>query len=75
MTLPARQITSRVGVVLECADISAEPGGEVIAVLRGALNEHEVTVTGGVPTSADGRRSRQLAGDVSHYPRILEAAA
>ena len=35
---------------------------------------NRVTVTGGVPTSADGRRSRQLTGDVSHYPRILEAA-
>jgi hypothetical protein len=54
MTLPARQITTRAGVVIESVDISAEPSGEVIAVLRGALNEHEVTVTGGVPTSPTG---------------------
>jgi alpha-ketoglutarate-dependent sulfate ester dioxygenase len=36
---------------------------------------NRVTVAGDVPTSVDGRRSRQLAGDVSHYSRILEAAA
>jgi alpha-ketoglutarate-dependent sulfate ester dioxygenase len=74
MTLPARQITSRVGVVIECVDISAEPSGEVIAVLRGALNEHKVIVFDGSELDVD-RRSRQLVGDVSHYPRILEAAA
>ena len=74
MTLPARQITRRVGVVIECVDIGAEPRGEVITVLRGALNEHKVIVFDGSELDVD-RRSRQLVGDVSHYPRILEAAA
>lgn len=74
MTLPARQITTRVGAVIECVDVSAEPSGEVIAVLRGALNEHKVIVFHGSELDVD-RRSRQLVGDVSHYPRILEAAA
>jgi alpha-ketoglutarate-dependent taurine dioxygenase len=36
---------------------------------------NRVTVTGDVPTSVDGRRSRQLVGDASHYSRILETAA
>jgi alpha-ketoglutarate-dependent taurine dioxygenase len=36
---------------------------------------NRVTVTGDVPASVDGRRSRQLTGDVSHYSRILETAA
>jgi alpha-ketoglutarate-dependent sulfate ester dioxygenase len=36
---------------------------------------NRVTVAGDVPVSVDGRRSRQLAGDVSHYSRILETAA
>jgi alpha-ketoglutarate-dependent taurine dioxygenase len=75
MTLPARQITSRVGVVIECVDVSAELSGEVIAVLRGALNEHKVIVFDGAELDDVDRRSRQLVGDVSHYPRILEAAA
>jgi hypothetical protein len=74
MTLPARQITSRVGVVIERLDISAEPRGEVIAVPRAALSEHKVIVFDGSELDVD-RRSRQLVGDVSHYPRILEAAA
>ncbi len=36
---------------------------------------NRVTVAGDVPTSVDGRRSRQLTGDVSHYSPILETAA
>jgi alpha-ketoglutarate-dependent sulfate ester dioxygenase len=36
---------------------------------------NRVTVAGDVPASVDGRRSRQLVGDVSHYSRILEIAA
>ena len=36
---------------------------------------NRVTVAGDVPVSVDGRRSRQLAGDPSHYSRILEAVA
>lgn len=36
---------------------------------------NRVTVAGDVPESVDGRRSRQLVGDVSHYSRILESAA
>ena len=36
---------------------------------------NRVTVSGDVPASVDGRRSRQLAGDASHYSRILETAA
>jgi alpha-ketoglutarate-dependent sulfate ester dioxygenase len=36
---------------------------------------NRVTVAGEVPVSVDGRRSRQLAGDVSHYSRVLEAVA
>ena len=36
---------------------------------------NRVTVTGEVPTAVDGRRSRQLAGDASHYSQILEPAA
>jgi alpha-ketoglutarate-dependent taurine dioxygenase len=36
---------------------------------------NRVTVGGDVPVSVDGRRSRQLVGDASHYSRILESAA
>jgi taurine dioxygenase len=36
---------------------------------------NRVTVAGDVPVSVDGRRSRQLTGDVSHYSRVLEAVA
>jgi alpha-ketoglutarate-dependent sulfate ester dioxygenase len=36
---------------------------------------NRVTVAGDVPVSVDGRRSRQLASDVSHYSRVLETAA
>jgi alpha-ketoglutarate-dependent taurine dioxygenase len=36
---------------------------------------NRVTVAGDVPVSVDGRRSRQLTGDASHYSRVLEPAA
>ncbi len=36
---------------------------------------NRVTVAGDVPASVDGRRSRQLTGDVSHYSPVLEAVA
>jgi taurine dioxygenase len=36
---------------------------------------NRVTVAGDVPTSVDGRRSRQLVGDASHYSSVLEIAA
>jgi alpha-ketoglutarate-dependent sulfate ester dioxygenase len=36
---------------------------------------NRVTVAGDVPVSVDGRRSRQLTGDVSHYSPVLEAVA
>jgi alpha-ketoglutarate-dependent sulfate ester dioxygenase len=36
---------------------------------------NRVTVAGDVPVSVDGRRSRQLTGDVSHYSPLLEAVA
>jgi alpha-ketoglutarate-dependent taurine dioxygenase len=36
---------------------------------------NRVTVAGDVPASVDGRRSRQLTGDVSHYSAVLEAVA
>ena len=36
---------------------------------------NRVTVAGDVPVSVDGRRSRQLIGDVSHYSPVLEAVA
>jgi hypothetical protein len=58
MSLSVRKLTIRTGAVIEGVDLAAEPSGETIAALRGALNH-----------------SRQLVGDVSHYSRILEAAA
>ena len=173
MSLSVRKLTSRIGAVVEDVDLTAEPSGEVIAALRGALNKYKVivfdgvelddpgqervaswfgeltaahptvpavpgttnvlavdsetskanewhsdvtfvvnpprwswspnqllifdnritqgyaidnyddlprclnrvTVSGDVPASVDGRRSRQLAGDASHYSRILKTAA
>jgi len=36
---------------------------------------NRVTVAGDVPASVDGRQSRQLTGDVSHYSPVLEAVA
>ena len=36
---------------------------------------NRVTVAGDVPVSVDGRRSRQLVGDASHYSTVLEVAA
>ena len=36
---------------------------------------NRVTVAGDVPVSVDGRRSRQLAGDASHYTPVLEVVS
>ncbi|MEU8032261.1 TauD/TfdA family dioxygenase [Streptomyces sp. NPDC049099] len=36
---------------------------------------NRVTVAGDVPVGVDGRRSRQLVGDASHYTGVLEAVA
>lgn len=36
---------------------------------------NRVTVAGDVPVGADGRRSRTIVGDATHYSRILEPAA
>jgi taurine dioxygenase len=48
MSLSVRKLTSRIGAVVEGVDLAAEPSGEVIAALRGALNEHKVIVFDGV---------------------------
>jgi alpha-ketoglutarate-dependent sulfate ester dioxygenase len=48
MSLSVRKLTSRIGAVIEGVDLAAEPGGEVIAALRDALNEHKVIVFDGV---------------------------
>jgi alpha-ketoglutarate-dependent sulfate ester dioxygenase len=44
MSLSVRKLTSRIGAVIEGVDLTAEPGGETIAALRGALNEHKAIV-------------------------------
>jgi taurine dioxygenase len=44
MSFSVRKLTSRIGAVIEGVDLAAEPGGDVIAALRGALNEHKVIV-------------------------------
>jgi alpha-ketoglutarate-dependent sulfate ester dioxygenase len=44
MSLSVRKLTSRIGAVVEGVDLTAEPSGEVIAALRGALNAHKVIV-------------------------------
>jgi alpha-ketoglutarate-dependent sulfate ester dioxygenase len=48
MSLSVRKLTSRIGAVIEGVDLAAEPGGDVVAALRGALNEHKVIVFDGV---------------------------
>jgi alpha-ketoglutarate-dependent taurine dioxygenase len=48
MSLSVRKLTSRIGAVVEGVDLAAEPSGEEIAALRGALNEHKVIVFDGV---------------------------
>jgi len=48
MSLSVRKLTSRIGAVVEGVDLAAEPTSEVIAALRGALNEHKVIVFDGV---------------------------
>lgn len=42
MSLSVRKLTSRIGGVVEGVDLTAEPDAELIAALRGALNEHKV---------------------------------
>jgi alpha-ketoglutarate-dependent sulfate ester dioxygenase len=48
MSLSARKITSRIGAIIDGVDLAAEPSGEAIAALRGALNEYKVLVFDGV---------------------------
>ncbi len=48
MPLSVRKLTSRIGAVVEGVDLAADPGGEEVAALRGALNEHKVIVFDGV---------------------------
>lgn len=48
MSLSARKLTSRIGAVIEGVDLTAEPSGELVAALRGALNEYKVIVFDGV---------------------------
>jgi alpha-ketoglutarate-dependent sulfate ester dioxygenase len=48
MSLSVRKLTSRIGAVIEGVNLTADPGGEEIAALRGALNEHKVIVFDGV---------------------------
>jgi alpha-ketoglutarate-dependent sulfate ester dioxygenase len=48
MSLSVRKLTSRIGAVIEGVDLTAEPSGEAIAVLRGALNKYKVIVFDGV---------------------------
>ncbi len=44
MSLSVRKLTSRIGAIIEGVDLAAEPSDEVVAALRGALNEHKVIV-------------------------------
>jgi alpha-ketoglutarate-dependent sulfate ester dioxygenase len=44
MSLSARKISSRIGAIIDGVDLAAEPSGEAIAALRGALNEYKVLV-------------------------------
>jgi alpha-ketoglutarate-dependent sulfate ester dioxygenase len=55
MSLSVRKLTSRIGAVIEGVDLTAEPGGETIAALRGALNEHKVIVFDGVELDDPGQ--------------------
>ena len=48
MSPSVRKLTSRIGAIIEGVDLTAEPGGETRAALRGALNEHKVLVFDGV---------------------------
>ena len=48
MSLSVHKLTSRIGAVIEGVDLTAEPGGETIAALRGALNEHKAIAFNGV---------------------------
>jgi alpha-ketoglutarate-dependent sulfate ester dioxygenase len=55
MSLSVRKLTSRIGAVIEGVDLTAEAGGETIAALRGALNEHKVIVFDGVELDDPGQ--------------------
>jgi alpha-ketoglutarate-dependent taurine dioxygenase len=44
MSLSIRKLTSRIGALIEGADLTAAPSDEAITSLRGALNEHKVIV-------------------------------
>lgn len=48
MSLSVRKLTSRIGAVVEGIDLTAEPDGDVVSALRGALNEHKAIVFDGV---------------------------
>ena len=48
MSLSVRKLTSRIGAVIGGISLTTDPGAEVIAALRGALNEHKVIVFDGV---------------------------
>ena len=55
MSLSVRKLTSRIGAVVEDVDLTAEPSGEVIAALRGALNKYKVIVFDGVELNDPGQ--------------------
>jgi alpha-ketoglutarate-dependent sulfate ester dioxygenase len=55
MSLSVRKLTSRIGAVVDGVDLNAEPSGEVIAALRGALNEYKVIVFDGADLDDSGQ--------------------
>ncbi len=55
MSLSVRKLTSRIGAVVEDVDLTAQPSGEVIAALRGALNKYKVIVFDGVELDDPGQ--------------------
>jgi alpha-ketoglutarate-dependent taurine dioxygenase len=55
MSLSVRKLTSRIGAVVEDVDLTAEPSGEVIAALRGALNKYKVIVFDGLELDDSGQ--------------------
>ena len=66
MSLSVRKLTSRIGAVVESVDLTAEPSGEVIAALRGALNQHKVIVFDGVDLDDAGQeRVASWFGDLT----------
>lgn len=56
MSLSVRKLTSRIGAVVEDVDLTAQPSGEVIAALRGALNKYKVIVFDGVELDDPGQK-------------------